>query len=88
MVTDELHNGRWKKGHPRPDYYGVDDEEYPETFTEQQARFSKQIVDIGLVRADFQCLQGNTTLLHSLSPFPNAVSAQLILVWWYLSQGR
>ncbi|KAF7796741.1 hypothetical protein EIP86_007924 [Pleurotus ostreatoroseus] len=61
----ELHNGRWKKGHPRPDYYGVDDEEYPETFTEQQARFAKQIVDIGLVRADFQCLQGNFAFMIS-----------------------
>lgn len=30
----------------------------PESFTEQQARFAKQVIDVGLVRADFQCLQG------------------------------
>ncbi|KAJ3537494.1 hypothetical protein NM688_g6679 [Phlebia brevispora] len=67
----ELHQGRWKKAHPRPDYYGLDDEDFPETFTEQQARFAKQLIEVGIVRADFQCLQ-----------------AQIILTWWYLSQGR
>ena len=56
--ADELFEGRWRKGHPRPDYYGLEEEEQPESFTEQQARFSKQVIEVGLVRADFQCLQG------------------------------
>lgn len=65
----ELHQGRWRRGNFRPDFLG--EASLPEGFTEQQARYAKQRIEVGLVRGDFACLQ-----------------AQMILTWWYLSQGR
>ena len=53
--VDEMHNGRWRKSHYRPDVYG--EQTLPEGFSEQQARFAKQRVEIGLVRGDFASLQ-------------------------------
>lgn len=85
--TDELNNGRWRKSHYRPDVFG--EANLPEGFSEQQARFAKQHVDVGLVRGDFACLQGSP-----VSDFPLCTrgsihfTAQMILTWWYLSQGR
>jgi hypothetical protein len=60
--VDEMQSGRWKKAHRRPDIPG--DLSSRESFSEQQARFAKRSLDVGLIRADFQCLQGNLT--HSL----------------------
>lgn len=54
-----MHNGRWRKSHYRPDVYG--EQTLPEGFSEQQARFCKQRVEIGLVRGDFASLQGKTS---------------------------
>ena len=58
-MADELHQGRWRKSHYRPDIYG--EANLPESFTEQQARFAKTRIEVGLVRGDFQCLQGMYT---------------------------
>ncbi|KAI0340132.1 hypothetical protein BDW22DRAFT_441359 [Trametopsis cervina] len=65
----ELQGGRWKKAHHRPDMLG--DPSSRESFSEQQARYARRSCDVGLIRAEFQCVQ-----------------AQIILTWWYLSQGR
>lgn len=61
LRTDEMHNGRWRKSHYRPDIYG--EQTLPEGFSEQQARFTKQRVEVGLVRGDFASLQCKLCLL-------------------------
>lgn len=48
--------GRWKRAHHRPDVIG--EGVGRETFSEQQARYAKKGSEVGLVRAEFQCLQG------------------------------
>lgn len=91
--TDELYQGRWRKASYRADVFG--DNVGPESFSEQQARFAKVSSEVGIVRAEFQCLQGER---HICDPAPlysmaliqigYSLTAQVILTWWYLSQGR
>lgn len=59
MFLVEMQSGRWKRSHHRPDVIG--EGVGRETFSEQQARYAKKSSDVGLVRADFQCLQGKLT---------------------------
>lgn len=48
-----------------------------ESFSEQQARFAKKSLDVGLVRAEFQCLQGKHGRLTLFPPPPSEIDGFL-----------